>query len=91
MKNIWYQKDIGKSEDEVCVIVDSGVYESGWRQRELEKMVFGTADNRGYSAPTKDNIDYLVLFGISREGRLGKATFTAEEIVNLYKTYKKEN
>lgn len=70
MLSKWYQQIAGDGSQTALVTVDELVYRLGYRNQQLENMVFGTCHNLVFALPEPQHIDFEVHFFINADGDL---------------------
>ena len=68
----WYQEIAGDGSQTALVTVGESVYRMGYRDQQLEYMVFGTCHNLVFECPKPQHIDFEVHFFINADGNLEK-------------------
>ena len=69
----WYQQISGDGRETALVTVDESVYRLGYRDQQLEHMVFDTCHNLVFVLPTPQHVDFEAHFFINVDGDLEKA------------------
>lgn len=72
MLSEWYQQIAGDGSQTALVTVDESVYQLGYRNQQLENMVFGTCHNLVFALPEPQHIDFEAHFSINADGDLEK-------------------
>ena len=71
-QNQWYQEIAGDGSQTALVTVDESVYRFGYRDQQLEYMVFDTGHNLVFALPEPQHVDFEAHFFINVDGDLEK-------------------